>query len=44
VFFLLWQGPVADVFWRVVWSLAGQLHVPVLLAALGQYHMSLFGH
>ncbi|HLH68660.1 MAG TPA: site-2 protease family protein [Candidatus Dormibacteraeota bacterium] len=44
VFFVLWQGPIANVFWHVVWSLAGGLHVPTFLAELGQYEMSPFGH
>ncbi|HZV53161.1 MAG TPA: site-2 protease family protein [Candidatus Dormibacteraeota bacterium] len=43
VFFLLWQGPVADAFWHAVQSLAGGLHVPALLADLGRYEMTLFG-
>jgi Zn-dependent protease len=40
VFFLLWQGPVADAFWNAVRSLAGGLHVPVLLAALGRVQLT----
>jgi Zn-dependent protease len=42
VFFLLWQGPVANVFWGAVFTVAGWAHVPGLLASLGHAQMMLF--
>jgi Zn-dependent protease len=41
VFALLWLGPFSKVFWQGVFRLAGSLHVPLLLVAAGQQHMSL---
>jgi Zn-dependent protease len=41
VFFLLWQGPVAGVFWNVVFTVAGWVHVPGLMADLGHAQMML---
>jgi Zn-dependent protease len=39
VFLLLWQGPVADAFWGLVWAIAGHLHIPALLAEIGLAQM-----
>jgi Zn-dependent protease len=41
VFFLLWQGPVAGLFWSVVFTVAGWAHVPGLMADLGHAQMML---
>jgi Zn-dependent protease len=43
VFLLLWQGPVARIFWGLVLAIGGWAHVPSLLAAVGRAQMLLFG-
>ena len=41
VFFLLWQGPVADVFWGIVAALTSLAQIPIQLADIGRMQMLL---